>query len=160
MHGHSPLPLAVARILVRTLPRGKRPLVMSTEHNRWRSHRLTTRWMNRVTGRHDAAAFAVSDQVRESMRGPAAAHAVTLVHGIDVAAAAGQRVHRAAVRSELGLAPDALVVGTVANFRAQTECPNLLGAVHRLVAHGVAVQVVAVGQGPQEAATRTLAEEP
>ena len=159
VHGHSPLPLAVARILVRTLPRGKRPAVMSTEHNGWRSHRLPTRWLNRLTGRHDAATFAVSDQVRESMRGPAAARAVTLVHGIDVAATAAQRAHRAEVRAEFGLAPDALVVGTVANFRAQKDYPNLLGAVRRLVDLDTPVQVLAIGQGPQEAETRALAVE-
>lgn len=167
VHGHSPLPIAVARLVVRTLPRGRRPVTMSTEHNGWRTHRLPTRWLNRLTARWDVATYAVSAEVADSMRGPAAARVVTLVHGIDVAAVGAQRAHRDEVRRELGLdriatgQPDdvVVVVGTVANFRPQKDYPNLLQAMKLLRDRAVPVHLVAVGQGPQEAETRALAVE-
>lgn len=148
VHVHSPLPGSVARLAVATLPKAKRPVVMSTEHNSWGTFAAPTRWPNRLTGRRDAAVFAVTDEVRASMRGPAAAKAQTLVHGIDVARVAGARRDRATVRAELGLAPDELVVGTVANYREQKDYPNLLAAARLLADRGVRVRFVAVGQGP------------
>ena len=42
VHAHSPVVAAAARLLVHTVPRRIRPVVVSTEHNRWpRHHRLT-----------------------------------------------------------------------------------------------------------------------
>lgn len=159
VHGHSPLPMSVTRLLVRTLPKANRPLTMSTEHNAWGTLRLPTRWLNRLTIRTDAAVFTVSNEVRASMHGSAARRAVTLTHGIDVVAVAAAAPDRAAVRTELGLAADSVVVGTVANFRAQKDYPNLLRAARELIDRGVAVQFVAVGQGPLEADIRALAND-
>ena len=45
---------------------------------------------------------------------------------------------------------DALVIGTVANFRAQKDYPTLLAAARLLVDRGVPFRLVAVGQGPLE----------
>ena len=67
VHIHSPLPGSVARLAARTMPRGRRPGIVSTEHNRWQTHRLPTRLVNRLTSRWDDAAFAVTDEVRSSM---------------------------------------------------------------------------------------------
>ena len=36
---------------------------MSTEHNRWATHRGPTRWLNRFTSRWDDVSFAVTDEV-------------------------------------------------------------------------------------------------
>ena len=66
VHGHSPLPMSVTRLLVRTLPKANRPLTMSTEHNAWGTLRVPTRWLNRLTIRTDAAVFTVSNEVRET----------------------------------------------------------------------------------------------
>ena len=159
VHGHSPLPMAVARLVVRTLPRSRRPVTMSSEHNGWATHRAPTRLLNRFTARADSATVAVSAEVKDSMRGPAAARAETLVHGIDVATTARQREHRAAVRAELGIATDTIAVGTVANFREQKDYPNLLAAARLLADRDVPVQIVAIGQGPLEAETRQRCHE-
>jgi glycosyltransferase involved in cell wall biosynthesis/GNAT superfamily N-acetyltransferase len=159
IHVHSPLPGSVARAAARTMPSSRRPRVVSTEHNRWETHRLPTRSLNHVSSRFDDAAFAVTEEVKASMRGPVAELAVTVRHGIDVAAAAAEREHRAEVRSELGLTGNEIVVGTVANFRPQKDYPNLLRAARKLTDRGVAVRFVAVGQGPQERDVRDLVDE-
>ena len=156
VHVHSPLPGSVARLAARSMRSADRPGLVSTEHNRWETHRLPTRLLNRLTSRWDDVSFAVTDEVRESMRGPVAKRAETLRHGIDVERVAAKRAHRAAVRAELGIGDDEFVVGTVANFRPQKDYPNLLGAARLLADREVPVRIVAVGQGPQEAEMRAL----
>jgi len=156
VHVHSPLPATVARLAARTMPAAARPGIVATEHNRWETHRLPTRMLNRLTSRWDLADIAVTDEVRASMRGPAAKRAVTVRHGIDIAATAASLAERAAVRAELGLTDDAIVVGTAANFRPQKDYPNLLRAFRLLADRNVAVNLVAVGQGPQEAEIRAM----
>jgi GNAT superfamily N-acetyltransferase len=93
------------------------------------------------------------------MRGPVGRRAVTLRHGIDVVGTSAALTDRDAVRSELGIGRDEFVIGTVANFRAQKDYPNLLAAAHTLMGRGTRVRVVAVGQGPQEAEIRALHEQ-
>jgi glycosyltransferase involved in cell wall biosynthesis/GNAT superfamily N-acetyltransferase len=161
VHVHSPLPGSVARLVVRSIrPASARPGLVSTEHNRWETHRLPTRLLNRVTSRLDGAAFAVTDEVRDSMRGPVREHAVFLRHGIDVERVAAERSHRAELRAELGIGGDELVIATVANFRPQKDYPNLLRAARALLDRWPAdrppVRLVAVGQGPDETAIRSL----
>lgn len=156
VHVHSPLPASVARLAARFMRADRRPAGVSTEHNRWETHRLPTRLLNRITSRWDDASFAVTDEVRESMRGRVGEHAVTLRHGIDVERVAAERVHRADVRAELGIGEGEFVVVTAANFREQKDYPNLLRAARLLADRGVAVRIVAIGQGPQEAEIRAL----
>ena len=159
VHVHSPLPGSAARLAVRAMRKSRRPPVVSTEHNLWRTHHRLTRYANRLTGRRDAAIITVTEEVRLSMRGVMVDKAEPLIHGIDVAAVGAHRADRATSRAELGIGVDELVIGTVANFRPQKDYPNLLGALRILVNRGVAVRLVAVGQGPQEARIRALAEE-
>jgi glycosyltransferase involved in cell wall biosynthesis len=78
-------------------------------------------------------------------------------YGVDteavLAAAAGERD---AVRVELGIEPDELVVGTVANLRRTKAYPDLLVAARDVIDAVPGVRFVAVGQGPHEAAVRAL----
>ncbi len=159
VHVHSPVPGSVARSIVRTMPAERRPALMSTEHNTWARHRIPTRLLNSATGRWDDVTIAVSEETRASIRGPAASRATVLTHGIDVDDAAAQARHRDEVRSELGIDPDALVIGTVANFTAQKDYPNLLAAARLLIDGGTAATIVAVGQGPLESQIRARADE-
>jgi glycosyltransferase involved in cell wall biosynthesis/predicted N-acetyltransferase YhbS len=156
VHVHSPLPGAVARVAVRTMRRRDRPGVVTTEHNRWATHRGPTRWLNVLTSRWDDVTFAVTDEVRASMTGPAAARAETLHHGIDVETVAKAAADRDDVRAELGIGADEIVVGTVANFRPQKDYPTLLQAARVLADRQIPVRLVAVGQGPLEAEIRAL----
>ena len=105
VHAHSPVPGSVARAIVRTMPADRRPALMSTEHNTWARHRAPTRWLNMATGRWDEVTFAVSEETRASISGPAASRAKVLTHGINVELAAAQVRHRAEARSELGIDP-------------------------------------------------------
>jgi glycosyltransferase involved in cell wall biosynthesis/GNAT superfamily N-acetyltransferase len=156
VHVHSPLPGSVARLATRTMRRTDRPSLVSTEHNRWATHRGPTRWLNGFTSRWDDVSFAVTDEVRESMSGPVTKRVETLQHGIDVESTAKASADRDAVRAELGIGLDEIVVGTVANFRPQKDYPNLLQAARLLADRQVPVRFVAVGQGPQEAEIRKL----
>jgi glycosyltransferase involved in cell wall biosynthesis len=151
VHLHSPLVAGIARIVVRTLPARVRPRTISTEHNEWPTFKRPTRVINAITFPLDDAHLAVSDDVRESVPARLRARVETVVHGLPVDDARAARAHRAEARAELGFGPDDIVVGTIANFRAQKAYPDLLDAV-RLVADRVPnLHAVAVGQGPMEA---------
>ena len=85
VHSHSPLPASVARVLVRTGFAGRHRHHVTTEHNRWDSHRRPTRVANAATLALDAATWAVSDETRASIS-PAwlQRRVVTLHHGVDI----------------------------------------------------------------------------
>jgi glycosyltransferase involved in cell wall biosynthesis len=152
VHAHSPVPAVAARLAGLTLPRRRRPVIVTTEHNTWTSHHPVTRWANQLTGRRDAATFAVTVEARSTIRGAAAGRAQVLVHGIDVAGTASRPPgERQRIRAELGLGDDEVVIGTVANFRAQKDYPNLFSAAARLVEREIPFRLVAVGQGQLEA---------
>jgi glycosyltransferase involved in cell wall biosynthesis/GNAT superfamily N-acetyltransferase len=159
VHVHSPVPAVAARLASLTIPRGRRPVLMTTEHNTWTSHRRLTRWANRLTSGLDVATFAVTREAAESLRGPAARRATVVTHGVDVEAIAARTTMRSAVRTSLGIDQGAVVIGTVANFRPQKDYPNLLHAARQMIDAGVDVTIVAVGQGPDEVAIIALHEQ-
>lgn len=156
LHAQSPYPAGIARLVVRTLPRRIRPRVVYTVHNTWTSFSRPTRWLTGATFGLDAADVAVSEVVRSTLPGRTRARTETVIHGIDLDGVRGARERRDAIRTELGLARDEFVIGTVANFRAQKDYPNLLAAARLLADRDVPARIVAVGQGPQEDETRAL----
>ena len=158
IHVHSPLPGSIARLAARSMRSG-RPRIVATEHNRWRTHRLPTRLLNRLTSRWNDVTVAVTAEVAASVRGAAQKHVQIVRHGIEVDRVALLTDQRSAVRAELGLGANEFVVGTVANFRPQKDYPNLLAAARVLADRDVAVRFVAVGQGPDEAEIRVLRDE-
>ena len=60
--------------------------------------------------------------------------AEVVAYGVDVERMRSEGADRAAVRAELGIGPDALVVGTVANLRPVKAYPDLLAAAALVVA--------------------------
>jgi glycosyltransferase involved in cell wall biosynthesis len=159
VHAHSPYAAAVGRLVVRTLPKSQRPALVSTEHNPWSTFKPPTRYANAWTARLDDAVFAVSDEARDSMSPRQRARTEVLVHGIDVAATAELRAEREAVRAELGVGDDTVLIGTVANYHPKKDWPNLLHAARLLADRGAPVHVCAVGQGPLEADVEALHRE-
>lgn len=165
VHSHSPLLAGVARLVARTLPRGKRPITVSTEHNMWGNFALPTRLLNALTASLDDRRWAVSEQVRRSMWRPWRGGAQVLIHGI---------VHdepdlgekdpsaedtRARVRRGLGIADDTVIALTAANLRREKDYPNLLHATALVVTQDPHLTVLAAGQGPLEADVTALHHE-
>ena len=132
VHVHSPAVAAGARPVVRSLGRS-RPALVYTEHNRWDQYRLSTRVANHLTYRLDDVHVAVSDGVRDTVCVHLRPAVRTLVHGIDVDEVVGYRDERGAVRAELGIGDDEIVVGTVANFRQAKRYDLLIEAAQIVV---------------------------
>lgn len=148
VHAHSPLAAVGARLVLRTLPRGKRPRMVTTEHNVWDSHTRITASANALTASLDDGRLAVSEAVRDSLPFRHRQKTEVVRYGVDVAGVQAHAGARDAVREELGFGPETVVVGTVANLRASKGYPDLLAAASLLVSRRPEVRFVSVGQGP------------
>lgn len=155
-HLHSPLVAAVARVVARTLPARRRPATVSTEHNRWPSFAVATRWANAATFALDACHFAVSPDAAASVWRPLRRHVEVLVHGVAVEKVARHSAQRDAVRARLGLAADDVAVVTVANYRRAKDHATLLRAARRVADAQGAARFFVVGQGPLAADVEAL----
>lgn len=158
VHAHSPVPAVAARLVARTLPAGRRPRLVTTEHNVWASHHHVTRLAERVTFGLDDAHLAVSEAVRASLPPGRRSRVEVVVAGVDLPAVRAQ-ADREAVRRELGVGDHEVLVGTIANLRPQKGYPDLLRAARSVVDQAPAARFVAVGRGPQEAELAALHRE-
>ena len=149
VHAHSPVPAVAARLVARTLPRARRPKLVTTEHNVWDSHHPATRIAERLTFGLDDAHLAVSEAVRRSLPAGRRAAVEVVVAGVDLPAVRGQ-ADRDAVRRELGVADHEILVGTIANLRPQKGYPDLLHAARTVLDTAPEARFVAIGRGPQE----------
>ena len=154
--------LARGRVAARVALAVGGPPIVYTEHNEWERYHPLTYWGNMLTFGRNRHVFAVSDHVRASMRYPTALACrrmppvETLYHGIDPSSIEAW-ASRNDVRQELGIAADAPVVGTVANFKSHKRLDQLIRAaalVRRCVPN---VRFVLVGQGQLERELRHLA---
>jgi glycosyltransferase involved in cell wall biosynthesis len=151
VHSHLPYAAIGARLSL-----NRRARRVYTEHNVWECYRRATYWGNVLTLHRSDHVFAVSEQVRRSMRYPLGLHGLlpmptleTLYHGIDPADVPDWRSANG-VRHELGIPEDAFVVGCVANFRGEKGHRDLLRAVALLRRRMPGIRLVLVGQGPLE----------
>lgn len=151
VHTHSPVPGVAARKLI---PRGT-PII-HTEHNVWERYHPLTRAANAATYPRNAAALAVSDGVADSIRPPRWARPCrypevqTLIHGVDVNRVHRGLVARAHARDQLGLDPEAPIVGNVASLTPKKDHVMLLSAVEQLRSRHPKVRVLLIGSGPLE----------
>jgi L-malate glycosyltransferase len=159
LHAHSPYPAGVARLVVRTLPRRVRPRLVYTVHNTFHSFSTPTRILNGITYPLDDADLAVSVEVHETIWSHLQGRTEIVVHGVLLDRVRAALAERDATRAELGLSPGEPVVGTIANFRAQKDYPNLLATARLLLDRGWPGRIVAVGQGPLEAEMRARHEQ-
>lgn len=148
VHAHSPLLAGVARVLSRTIPRNRRPVLLSTEHNMWSRFERPTRWLNALTAPLDTRRWAVSEEVVRSMWPSRARDAKVLIHGIVQNANPPSDGARERVRTELGVPDDAVVSLTLANLRKQKDYPNMLRAAKIAFAKNSDLIMLAAGQGP------------
>lgn len=156
VHAHSPVLASAARLAARTLPASRRPVVVTTEHNEWTSHRRPTRVLNALTAPLDAHHWAVSEQVRSTVWPSRRAGYEVLIHGIDTEAVAVDPAERDRTRAALGVSEGNVLSITVANLRKNKDYPNLLRAARAAVDVEPRLRFVAVGQGPLAAEVAAL----
>ena len=148
VHVHSPFLAVIARVLVRGGLGRRRPTLIYTEHNVWSAYGRPTRWANCLTYGLDDVHLAVSEAARQSVGRRWRDGVEVVVHGIPIQQVAAQAAAREASRFELGITPDQVVIGTVANHRREKDYPTLLAAARTVLDSAESVQFVAVGQGP------------
>jgi glycosyltransferase involved in cell wall biosynthesis len=146
VHAHSPYPGALARIATRSLAEGSRPLLFSTEHNAYPTYSLPARWLTRATSRMDKLRIAVSRYVAESF--PDRHRMRVIVQGVPLHDVRQKRERRNAMRTKMGVLPDQVLVGTVANYVNQKDYPNFFGAAQLVSRGGSRIRFCSVGQGP------------
>lgn len=150
VHLHSPYVAGLARPVIASLPAGLRPAVVSTEHNVWWSFATPSRTINAATCASDHARIAVSEDVRASMPARLRPGVEVLAHGIDLDATKARASARTALRDEIGVGDDEVLIGTVANYREKKAYPDLLAAARTALDDEPSLRFVAVGQGPLE----------
>ena len=150
VHAHSPVLASAARLVARSLPRHRRPAVLTTEHNEWTSHRTPTRLLNGLTSPLDAHHWAVSEQVRDTVWSSRRAGYEVLIHGIDPDTVLPDAGTRERVRRDLGIEPHEVLSLTVANLRHNKDYPTLLRAARTALDAEPSLRFAAVGQGPLE----------
>lgn len=147
LHGHAPYVSGVARLVVQTLPRSRRPALVGTEHSLWSKYSWPTRLLNALTFGLDRHHFAVSEAVHRQVWRVYRGRVEVLVHGIvmdDVPPLASTTM----IRAELGVGADEVLIATVANLRAAKDYPTLFRAMRMLLDVGHPVRLAAAGDGP------------
>lgn len=148
VHFHSPFVTSLGRPALVALPDGKRPQLLTTEHNVWWSYAASTRALNAASAFLDERAIAVSDGVRDSIPEWRRRSYETVIHGVVMAEMAGGPAARTRIRREFGISEETVLVCTVANYRKQKAYPDLIDAAQRVRSLGLPVKFLAVGQGP------------
>jgi glycosyltransferase involved in cell wall biosynthesis len=151
LHTHSPLSGAVARLAA-----PKQIRFVHTEHNMWERYRSATRWANAATFRRNDAVIAVSRAVADSIPSRFCSPALrsrgvdVVLHGIDLEDVTSGTEARTRARAQLGLEPDALVVGTVGNLTEKKNHPLLVEAFRLVHGRHPGSRLVIIGGGPLE----------
>ena len=159
VHSHSPITTIGARLVLRSLTRHGRPRLVTTEHNVWGSHHRATRLADRVTARRRETHVAVSQAVRASMPVRLQPETRVIQYGVDLCEVRKATVQRESARRSLGVGPDEVLIGTVANLRGTKGYPDLLAAARAVVDEVDNVRFVALGQGPMQRELHDRAEE-
>jgi glycosyltransferase involved in cell wall biosynthesis len=146
LHCHLPVTGVVGRLAGRLagVP------VVYTEHNLHERYHPLTRRLNLWTWGLQERVVAVSGEVRDSALRHAGERVLVevILNGVPVDRFRPDSEARARLRRELGIAPQAPVVGTVAVFRPQKRLHDWLEAARRIrEAHGEA-RFLLVGDGP------------
>jgi glycosyltransferase involved in cell wall biosynthesis len=159
VHVHSPALAVITRLLVQTLPRRIRPVLVSTEYLPWHSLSPFTRAAHAATCRLDDVRLAASSEIVRSMPSRFAPGVEILIHGIDLDAVRAQASARAAVREKLAVQDDDVVIGALVDLQAPRASCDLLRAAAAVLASSDAVRFVILGQGPLNAKARSLHEQ-
>lgn len=159
LHLHSPYAAGFARLVARSMPKAERPRLVTTEHNPWSTYRWPTWIANALTAPLDDAVFTVSGEAFASLPEWRRRRAETLIHGVAVDEIRTMLDEREAVRRELDVEPQTILIGTVANYHRKKDWPTLLQAARIIADSGAPVHVCAVGQGPLEESVQEMHRE-
>ena len=156
VHFQMPYAASLGRLVVFSLPPGRRPRLVQTEHISWDIVALPFRGLSRVLMGRDPRLIVISRQVEDALPPRLRQRATVVVHGVDLARSADLRAQgqdlRREVRAELGVADGEVLAITVANLRAQKGYEVLLEAARRVLDTGAPVRFAAVGTGEHSAA--------
>jgi glycosyltransferase involved in cell wall biosynthesis len=158
VHTHSPVPAAVARLVVRPPTR-----LVHTEHNLWDRYRWPTFAANALTYARNDVVLSVSDGVTASIDRPRWARlgdeppVETLLHGVAPDEIPWGPDARARARRQLGVEDHDAVVGCVANFTPKKDHEGLLHAMRRVRERIPEAVLVLIGSGPIEDQIRAQA---
>ncbi len=153
LHLHLPYVAFVGRLVVSTIPKRRRPVIVYTEHNVFPQYKPVIRALHRLSQVMDQADVAVSNAVKRSLPPAMRARTEVVVHGLP-AGHGGEQSDRDAIRDDFGVGMDQVMALTVANLRPEKGYEVLLEAASRVAEAGLRVKFVAVGRGPLEAELR------
>ncbi len=152
VHFHLPYAAVFGRMVVLTLPRRRRPALVSTEHTLWNKLAVVWKALNWATIWLDDRVLTVSEAARRTMPRSLQGRAQVVIHGIDPAPVHAAMQEREAlrrdVRAEFGLLDGELLALTVANLRPEKAYDVLLQAARLTADRSVPVRFVAAGHGP------------
>lgn len=142
VHSHSPLLASLARIFALTIPKARRPMLVTTDHSFWYYYPRMTRFLNAATASLDNFNIAVSSEVRRSITGKAGKKTTIQIQGIELAPLWGLRMKAADTKR-----PDAdtLHIATVANFTSPKDYPTLFKACRILNDRGINYRLRIIG---------------
>lgn len=149
-HSHLPSAGVLARAAVRNTAH------VYTEHNIVTSYRQPTRTLNRLTYGRNEAVIAVSDAVAQSIADYPGPEPIVVPNGVAIEAD-DEKV--AAVRAELGLAPDASLVVHVGNIRPYKGHSTLIAATRAVVEKVPDAVVISIGGEKHEGDLERLESE-
>ena len=156
VHFHLPHTAALGRLVAASMPRGRRPAIVYTEHSLWNKMAVLVRIVNRAGIGLDQSLIVVSEAAHDALPKMLRPRARVIVHGVDLTAAGAAVAERprtrAEVRAELGVPDGDLVVLTVANLRPEKGYDTLLDAARLVVDRDLPVRFVSVGRGSEEEA--------
>ncbi len=154
VHFHLPYTATLGRLVVASLPAGRRPAIVYTEHSLWNRMAVLIKGLNRASIGLDQSLIVVSQAARESLPTSLRDRARVIVHGVDLSRAetlvAERDEVRRSVRAELGVPDGHTLALTVANFRPEKGYDVLLDAARILSDRDVPLTIAAVGRGPLE----------
>ncbi len=141
---------------------GRRPPVLFTEHGRWypdfpRPKRIVANRL--LLGRRDRV-VGVGESVRQALirnEGLPARRVGVIYNGVDLAAFSPAAPDRAAIRREMGVGPDDLLILQVARLDALKDHATAIRTLARVVRRRADAKLVLVGEGPEESTIRGLA---
>ncbi|MEZ4972130.1 MAG: glycosyltransferase [Cyclobacteriaceae bacterium] len=146
IHCHLPWAGLVGRVLQMNM----RVPVLYTEHNKQERYHMVTRWLNRITFNWQSAVISVSNDVTQSIRSNVKVNIplYDIPNGVNTEYFQCDSEMGMRVRSELGIPPQALVVGNVAVFRVQKRLKEWIDIFSKSSKKHLDLHGILVGDGP------------